>query len=59
MKGSEAKWSNPQMLNMRILLKGVSGTAENLKFREYTGRACISFIAYLCDSCNFQHMILG
>ena len=34
MKGSEAKWSNPQMVNlpkMRILLKCVSGAAENLR----------------------------
>jgi len=47
---------------MRILLKCVSGAAENLrisKLRAYTGRVCIIFIAYLCDSCNFQHMILG
>jgi len=51
MKSSEAKWSNPQMLNlpppnMRILLKCVSGPAENLrisKFRAYTGRICIFF----------------
>jgi len=53
---------NLPLQNMRILLKCVSGAAENLrisKFRAYTGRVCIFFIAYLCDSCNFQHMILG
>jgi len=48
---------------MRILLKCVSGAANNLrisKFRAYTGRVCVFFfIAYLCNSCNFQHMILG
>ena len=58
-EGLRSKVVYPQMLNLppkhENTLKNVFQELLKIsKFREHTGRVCISFIAYLC---NFQHMI--